>query len=56
MTAVVGTANPLMHDLAAALDPVVTAQRVGMVPDLWQAGVLHVHDQSVWGSRVGVPS
>lgn len=34
------SASPLAHDLAAALDPVLTARRVGMEPDGWQAGVL----------------
>jgi hypothetical protein len=36
----VGILSPLADDLAAALDPVIFAQRAGIEPDDWQADVL----------------
>src|SRR5947207_263819 len=34
-------------DLARALDPVLLAERVGMSPDPWQAGLLRSNDRQV---------
>lgn len=39
--------HPLAQDLAGALDPVLLCERIGMVPDEWQADVLRSRERRI---------